>query len=610
MEPNRAKPKLISYIRFSTDLQITGDSLRRQLQASERYAKEHGLEVDEQFNLKDLGLSAFHGEHTKRGALGGFLKAVEQGRIPRGSVLLIESFDRLSREEMFIAVDTFMAIVRQGIKIVTLLDGREFTRESDYTDFFSLIAVLSRAHDESKTKSIRLKAAWSTKRASIEGGNKLTAKCPAWLKLDPRTRQFRTIPNRVKLIQQIFNLYLDGGNGVGTIVRILNKARVPSWRSERGWYASYIKKILHNRAVLGEFQPHVIDGKKRKPVGRPIEGYYPAIISEKVFYEAQDRLKAHATGRGGRTGKVNNLFAHVARCGECGAPMAFVDKGKGDSQRYLTCDSARRGKGCQRVSFNYREFEQAFLRTCLELDVKAILPSDHDSVVDVEIIGIDEKITRAVGELRGNENQRANLIDILKDSTDDLFREDIKKDLKTNHSERKRLEEEIAQLTARRERLMSAEKQAEDQRRGIIELIEMLDTTTGDDLIGIRQRLRAEIRRLVKRIQVFPQGLQGRTLSWNASPDTHPPQWGYTDIRETEAGCEPDEYDNYLKATTGKEHRRFGVFFNLGGFRELVCDGGELTIGAAGKDWQSVYRSVLAEAGIDRGKARTISKGV
>jgi hypothetical protein len=40
---------------MSTDLQLKGDSLRRQLEATENFARERGLEHDTTFKLSDIG---------------------------------------------------------------------------------------------------------------------------------------------------------------------------------------------------------------------------------------------------------------------------------------------------------------------------------------------------------------------------------------------------------------------------------------------------------------------------------------------------------------------------------------------------------------------------
>ena len=90
--------KAYSYLRFSTPEQSKGDSKRRQIEGAEEYAKANGLVLDEK--LRDEGISAYSGANRDKGALGGFLKKVEKGLIPTGSVLIVESLDRLSRENV------------------------------------------------------------------------------------------------------------------------------------------------------------------------------------------------------------------------------------------------------------------------------------------------------------------------------------------------------------------------------------------------------------------------------------------------------------------------------------------------------------------------------
>jgi len=133
------RPKAYSYIRFSTPEQAKGDSLRRQLEQSEKYCKEHGLVLDDTLRLTDRGLSAYHGIHKTKGMLGEFLKRVENGGIPEGSVLIVESLDRLSREEILTALNQFTGIIQAGIQLVTLADGQVYDRESINDNWTQLI---------------------------------------------------------------------------------------------------------------------------------------------------------------------------------------------------------------------------------------------------------------------------------------------------------------------------------------------------------------------------------------------------------------------------------------------------------------------------------------
>jgi hypothetical protein len=54
---------------MSTQGQLRGDSLRRQVERSRAYAAEHGLDLDETTGFNDIGVSAFRGENLKHGAL-------------------------------------------------------------------------------------------------------------------------------------------------------------------------------------------------------------------------------------------------------------------------------------------------------------------------------------------------------------------------------------------------------------------------------------------------------------------------------------------------------------------------------------------------------------
>lgn len=154
--------KVYSYLRFSDPKQALGNSADRQLQYAQRWAKSNGFVLDESLSLRDEGLSAYHQRHVKQGALGVFLRAVEDGRINDGSVLIVEGLDRLSRAEPIQAQAQLAQIINAGITVVTASDGREYNRaglKAQPMDLVYSLLVMIRAHEESDTKSKRVKAA-------------------------------------------------------------------------------------------------------------------------------------------------------------------------------------------------------------------------------------------------------------------------------------------------------------------------------------------------------------------------------------------------------------------------------------------------------------------
>ena len=160
-----------------------------------------------------------------------------------------------------------------------------------------------------------------------------------------------------------------------SIATRLNKAGVPAFVGKNGWHRSYIAKTLANRAVLGEFQPHMkIDGN-RVPDGEPITNYFPAIIPEQVFYQAEhgrSQRKAGGAGSGRKGPGYTNLFTGLARCAYCKSTISIENKGSGSrGGSYLVCGDAQRGLGCEATRWRYQDFELLSLHLLKNSTLKA-----------------------------------------------------------------------------------------------------------------------------------------------------------------------------------------------------------------------------------------------
>jgi hypothetical protein len=98
LKNERYPMKAYVYSRFSSTEQRKGDSLRRQTERAAAWCEGKGIALDETIAYSDLGVSGFRGKNRSEGALSLFLRACEQGRVKRGSFLILENLDRLSRE--------------------------------------------------------------------------------------------------------------------------------------------------------------------------------------------------------------------------------------------------------------------------------------------------------------------------------------------------------------------------------------------------------------------------------------------------------------------------------------------------------------------------------
>ncbi len=288
-------------------------------------------------------------------------------------VLICESLDRLNRQAPLDALSPFIGLINAGITLVTLTDRQLFTRESMGEDgglrLLGSLIVMLRAHEESATKSKRVRAAWDRKRREATA-RKLTKSCPAWLRLAPDRSEFEVIEERAEIVRLIFS-ETASGVGKGSIAARLNAAGVPPFRGGDGWHASYIQKLLSGDAALGVFQPHTLERGRRVPVGPPVPGYFPKIVDESLALKARAAIVSRRRGAAGRKGHgFRNILSGIARCAACGGSMTYV--GKGAAERYLACSSARRRRECrQRALFNFNEAERRFLEAALTFDPQA-----------------------------------------------------------------------------------------------------------------------------------------------------------------------------------------------------------------------------------------------
>jgi DNA invertase Pin-like site-specific DNA recombinase len=360
-----------SYIRFSSPEQAKGDSFRRQSEKAEAWAKANGYRIVKSW--EDLGVSSYRGQNAAKGGFGEFLRAAHAGELPKDSVLLVENLDRVSRQTPRKALSRFLDLIDIGIGVVTLTDGEKYTAESLDEDktgmkLFGSLMVMIRANNESRVKGERVAAAWERKRlAAREKSHRLSDRIPGWLTPGRDEAGRRTLAEnekRVEIVRRIFDETVQGF-GRRAIAKGLNRDGKLSFLSETGWQPSSVIKIIRSRTAMGEYQPHKrAENGRRIPDGDPIKDYYPAVIDEGLWLQANAAVTVRRKDGGGRPqAEVANLVRGLAHCA-CGKGMLFLNKGKPPKGgRYYVCSAAARDDGCDNKRlWNTRDVERYVLR--------------------------------------------------------------------------------------------------------------------------------------------------------------------------------------------------------------------------------------------------------
>ena len=317
-------------------------------------------------------------------------------------------------------------------------------------DLFATICHMSAAHDESARKSHHLKKFWKgVRKDSTKKGKKrqdefaetqnlpekypvlFPSNAPNWLKkveVDGK-KYYEEIPERTEIIRYIFQLAEFGidnrglgttaitnrlnregverftkenqadsdeeenkGLGTSAIANILNKEGKKPFKGEKrnsskDFNESYIFRLLKDRRLLGEFQPHInpydkeLERRIRIPEGDPIQHYFPQIITKNTFKNVQSKIESRKLYSGGQQSKIfSNLFTKIAKCAHCGNSMTIVtkkgSKAEGGRSSYLQCrvgSKKEKTVKCGNRAVRYFDtLEKSIIHSLVELDLSQL----------------------------------------------------------------------------------------------------------------------------------------------------------------------------------------------------------------------------------------------
>ena len=500
-------PVAYSYIRFSTPEQQKGDSLRRQTEASAKYAASKGLTLDDSLTAHDLGVSAFSGANFESGALGRFIAAIDDGRVAPGSYLLVESLDRLSRLPVTDALAIFQTIINRGIVIVTLTDMAEYSKErlkTDWTPLLIALVTMSLAHEESAVKSHRLKAAWSAKKQRVkESKEVMSGRCPWWLRPSADGKRYELIEDNAKIVRDIFEMAKSGMGG-WSIGQFLTRTAAPTPQHSKYWQKSTVLFTLRNIATIGVLQMDQ-DHNGQTTTNTFIEDYYPPVIDKELFFSVQSIIteRHRRPGNGaGRVGQCHNIFKGTAKCGRCGSPM-HIRRKPGINSGFLYCARSLSGAGCVGVSYNIRQLEEEFVSFTRELDLAQVLGDDSGQKA---IQAKKSELDACVGELEAMQGRFDNLLKAV----------EFGGDLSSLVQRMRDVEAAVAGLKKRRLELQTEldtqvfAKQSESSSHANLQaLMDQLQSksTDLDEKLELRFKMLAEVQRVVNTLMLFPGGV-------------------------------------------------------------------------------------------------------
>ena len=402
--------KAFTYIRFSSSVQSKGDSVDRQNEYIEKWLKNHPKVELSDLRFIDKGRSAYKKTHLKYD-LGKLLKAVEDGTIPKGSYILVEAIDRLSRMDELTLISIVSNIINKGVTLVTLSDDTEYSLETLKQNqglVFMLAGKAQQAFAYSDTLSKRMKSVWDNKNKAAANGEGIKRKTPWWITPDPSinvksgdTPTYNYVSKEdSNILTKIFELYCSG---LGQR-KILNYLRDNYADKFKNTASESIKLWLVNEAAVGRWNG--------------IDDVYPQAITKELWYQAQLQLEARK--RDSKQGQKSiHLLAGLVVCGRCNSNY-FIKRNTNGAATMMYCGNGGKSnskcdnkKGLPLQMLNFIRSETMYDA------IEQILSNEKMTEASAKMIVLE-------GQVEDKKNAIKNLIELAKISGSAMVADELK----------------------------------------------------------------------------------------------------------------------------------------------------------------------------------------
>ena len=299
------------YIRVSTEDQAReGFSLGEQEEKLRQLCRYKDFDV---YNVyKDAGISAKDMEHRPQ-----FQKMLEDMKSGKINYIVAYKLDRVTRSVR--DLETLISTLEQ-YHCYLVCDRDDINTETANGRFFvRMLTVLSQLEIEIVSERTKFGMTGAIKAGHIPGS------CPLGYYRD-KDKVCRVDHATKDIVLRIFNMYLEG-KSYQTIANILDKEKV-LYPEKKKWIDSTIKRIIHNRVYVGDFERYKYDSDKETELYMDV---VEPIISRAMWEEVQNHTSINQ--RSFSRDRVYIFFQKLI-CPECGNIMTCKGSG-GEKKKYV-----------------------------------------------------------------------------------------------------------------------------------------------------------------------------------------------------------------------------------------------------------------------------------
>lgn len=330
-ELNNKKQVVAIYSRVSTEEQAKWVSIEAQTETLIKYAKDRGYHVDIDDIYEEKWISWYYWR-DKRPALD---KLMYNSLVKRKySKVLVWKIDRFARKTSLL-LNLVEELIDNWISFVSYNEDLDFD-----TINWKMMLVTYWAMAEAERNNIRLRTAmWKANKSKLWYYTWWWKILKYWYDIEKDNIWNKLIVNQEekKVINRIFNMYVDENKSIWEIVKILSSEKILTkfdksfspWVNKRKkswawvWNHMWVHSILKNTMLIWKYYYGIPDEKskisvlksKDKSTKKYAEMICPKILDdEKIFFKAQEKLEKNKREK---VNKNSHNFVNLIKCWKC-----------------------------------------------------------------------------------------------------------------------------------------------------------------------------------------------------------------------------------------------------------------------------------------------------
>jgi len=318
------------YARVSSEQQREANTIASQTASLIEFAKNHDLEVPQEWVFEDEGYS---GATLERPGLERVRDLAAEGQI---QVVLAYAPDRLSRKYAY-QILLIEELARNGVETLFVKAPQGCSAEDQLlVQFQGMIAEYERAQILERSRRGKRHRAQSGEVSVMSGapyGYRYIRKT------DEAPAAYAVLDAEARVVERIYEMYTVEGRSIGEITRRINAEGIPTRKASARWERSTVWAVLRNSAYRGvacfgktraSSRTRVIRPQRRRGVITPsmtagherpreewIEIPVPALVSEDSFARAQELLQENKIRSRRRTIEPS-IVQGLVSCQKCG----------------------------------------------------------------------------------------------------------------------------------------------------------------------------------------------------------------------------------------------------------------------------------------------------